>query len=135
MTHHCEVLPNRRDDWGLLTKPLGGAKFLRFRNIIMNCSQDDYGPVDMDALMAAHHRTIKQDVKTSVTNEPNDPENTRHRTTGSQECVGMQISGMWAAIRVTQKNQKTCRHTDTHGGCKRHIRAEVVCTHDVIAAE
>jgi hypothetical protein len=117
------------------TKPLGGANFLRFRNIIMNCSQDDYGIVNVDALMAAHHRTIDQDVKTAVTNEPKDPENTRHRTTGSQECVGMQISGMWAAIRVTHKNQKTRRHTDTRGGCKRHIRVEDVCTHVVIAAE
>ncbi len=33
------------------TKPLGGAKFRRFRNIIMNCARDEHGPVDTDALL------------------------------------------------------------------------------------
>ena len=27
------------------TKPVGGAKFRRFRNIIMNISHDEYGPI------------------------------------------------------------------------------------------
>ena len=37
------------------TKPVGGAKFLRFRNIIMNISHDEYGPVDVDELMSIHN--------------------------------------------------------------------------------
>ena len=36
------------------TKPLGGAKFRRFWNIIMNCSYNEHGPVDVDALMEVH---------------------------------------------------------------------------------
>ena len=32
------------------TKPLKGSKFRRFRNIIMNCSYDEYGPVNMDKI-------------------------------------------------------------------------------------
>ena len=33
------------------TKPLTGAKFRRFRNIIMNCDFDEDGPVDVDDLV------------------------------------------------------------------------------------
>jgi hypothetical protein len=40
------------------TKPLGGSKFSRFRDIIMNCDVDDYGPVNVDELMAAHFNRV-----------------------------------------------------------------------------
>ena len=40
-----------------LTKPVGGAKFRRFCSIIMNVSHDEYGPVDVDELMAIHNKT------------------------------------------------------------------------------
>ena len=33
------------------TKPLQGSKFRIFRNIIMNCSYDEYGPVNMDKIL------------------------------------------------------------------------------------
>ena len=33
------------------TKPLQGSKFRRFRKIIMNCSYDEYGPVDIDKIL------------------------------------------------------------------------------------
>ena len=36
------------------TKLLGGAKFRQFRNIIMNCSIDEHGVVDVDELMLVH---------------------------------------------------------------------------------
>ena len=42
------------------TKPLGGAKFRRFRNIIMNCSYDEHGPVDVDALMEVHQKRMEK---------------------------------------------------------------------------
>ena len=32
------------------TNPLQGSKFRRFRNIIMNCSYDEYGPVNMEKI-------------------------------------------------------------------------------------
>ena len=60
------------------TKPLGGAKFRCFQNIIMNCSHDDFGPVNMDELMKAHISKIygvgadTKDVKNEV--EPRYPE-------------------------------------------------------------
>ena len=28
------------------TKPLQGSKFRKFRNIVMNCEYDEFGPVD-----------------------------------------------------------------------------------------
>ena len=43
------------------TKPLGGAKFRRFRNIIMNISHDEYGPVDVDALMVVHNEKMQKE--------------------------------------------------------------------------
>mgnify|MGYP006173805709 CR=1 FL=1 len=66
------------------TKPLGGAKFRRFRNIIMNCSYDDFGPVDMDAIMTEHNKNINY-------SDMRDPESTVSltlETVDSQECVG-----------------------------------------------
>ena len=42
------------------TKPVGGAKFRRFRNIIMNISHDEYGPVDVDALMIVHNEKMQK---------------------------------------------------------------------------
>ena len=74
------------------TKPLGGAKFRRFRNIIMNCSHDDYGPVNVDALMASHYkRTSERDashpaIKDNDSEKENEP--TIAKDMSSQECVG-----------------------------------------------
>jgi hypothetical protein len=36
-------------------KPVGGAKFRCFYNIIMNISHNEYGPVDMDELTTIHN--------------------------------------------------------------------------------
>jgi hypothetical protein len=75
------------------TKPLGGSKFRRFRNIIMNCDHDDFGPVDVDELMKAHYTRIYGDGgdgrDTKDTTKKNEPEVSRYLDTdGSQECVG-----------------------------------------------
>ena len=70
------------------TKPLGGAKFRRFRNIIMNCSYDDFGIVDMDAIMTGHNKNINY-------SDMRDPESTVSgtlKTVDSQECVGTACS-------------------------------------------
>ena len=42
------------------TKPLQGSKFRIFRNIIMNCSYDEYGPVDIDKILMPS-ASIKQE--------------------------------------------------------------------------
>jgi hypothetical protein len=64
------------------TKPLGGAKFRRFRNIIiiMNISHDEHGPVDVDELTAIHYEKMKVRIGESKPMQSIDP--------GSQECVG-----------------------------------------------
>ena len=41
------------------TKPVGGAKFRRFCNIIMNVSLDEYRPVDADKPMTVHNKSIE----------------------------------------------------------------------------
>ena len=38
------------------TKPVGRAKFRHFHDIIMNVSHDEYGPVDVDKLVASHNK-------------------------------------------------------------------------------
>ena len=53
------------------TKPLGGAKFRRFRNIIMNINYDEFGPVDMDELMAIHHEKMQRRFKMESKKEEN----------------------------------------------------------------
>ena len=47
-----EYCPTDEMIGGFFTKPVGGAKFRRFRNIIMNVSHDEYGPVNMEDLMS-----------------------------------------------------------------------------------
>ena len=112
------------------TKPLGGAKFRRFRNIIMNCDVDDYGPVDVDELMTAHYKRVdatieqkKSGVKIDGHTEGpwlevrsrrktdkdiNDPtiERSSASKVGSQECVGRKNNGECAKYRIAHKNKK-----------------------------
>ena len=40
----------------LFTTPAGRAKLCHLRNIIMNISDYEYGPVDMDKLMTVHNK-------------------------------------------------------------------------------
>ena len=80
------------------TKPLGGAKFRRFRNIIMNITHDEYGDVDMDELMAVHQAKIQRRVEMMAPSaEDSEDECTisAHEVSKvsandghSQECVG-----------------------------------------------
>ena len=75
-----------------ITKLLGGAKFRLFRNIIMNCSEDEHGAVDVDELMASHYRTVDvriSDKKREITeNEPTFLKNENLKDVNSQKCVG-----------------------------------------------
>jgi len=66
------------------TKPLGGTKFRRFRNIIMNCRYDDFGPVNIDAIMAEH----RENIALADTRNSESTVSRTLRTVGSQECVG-----------------------------------------------
>ena len=56
------------------TKPVGGTKFHLLFNIIMNISHDEYGPVDVDALMAVHNEKMQKrtDVISQHKNEYDD---------------------------------------------------------------
>ena len=79
------------------TKLLGGAKFRRMRNIILNCDVDEYGPVDVDELMRAHYARIDKIYDGKDMSETNlgtvnhgenlEPTMDKHLV-GSQECVG-----------------------------------------------
>ena len=97
---HC---PTDKMIGDFFTKPLGGAKFRRFRNIIMNCDYDNFGPVDVDALMTEHHERIGSSSHVS------DDEPTVSKTSetmGSQECVGTRLKTLWAAVRIAHQNVK-----------------------------
>ena len=103
------------------TKPLGGAKFRRFRNIIMNIKHDEHGPVDVDALMVVHNEKMKKKMEMSVPHESTDelePTICRNPsgTAGgdSQECVGDVMKRdtiKWANLRLA--------HKSIHGRTKR----------------
>lgn len=73
------------------TKPLGGAKFRRFRNIIMNISHDEHGPVDVDELTAIHYAKMQEKIRFEE-NKSDDEftinDITMTSTMNSQECVG-----------------------------------------------
>lgn len=42
----------------ICTKPLGSTKFPCLRNTVMNCNYYDFGPVNMDDLIAEHNKRI-----------------------------------------------------------------------------
>ena len=79
------------------TKPLQGAKFRRFRNIIMNITEDENGPVNIDEIMEIHYKKMQQGLI-----EPAPAQNT---ALDSQECVGNQN------LRVTWADQEAPTHT------------------------
>ena len=55
-----EYCPTDEMIGNFFTKPVGGARFRHFRNIIMHVSHDKYGPVDVDKLMAVHNETMEK---------------------------------------------------------------------------
>ena len=101
------------------TKPLGGAKFRRFRNIIMNISHDEYGHVDMDELMAIHEAKMKRRVELvagEMEDEPTVEKVSKMSTVDSQECVGehaKRTNSQWASLRVAHKNTRGQHHKPT----------------------
>ena len=72
------------------TKPLQGAKFRRFRNIIMNITEDEHGTVDIDELMKIHYDKMEAKNRHSHT-ESKDEQCSEQSTENSQECVGRKI--------------------------------------------
>jgi hypothetical protein len=92
------------------TKPLGGAKFRRFRNIIMNCSFDEHGPVDVDALMKVHEEKMKKRIDVAVTEVGIDGGSAVGDNIGNvdpQECVGKVTNKTWANIRIAHRIHKS----------------------------
>ena len=130
------------------TKPLGGAKFRRFRNIIMNISHDEYGPVDVDALMTVHNEEMQKriDVVSQHENEYDDEPiiskcSNPAAGVNSQECGGDVIFApndtisvekrtnvMWVEIRgvhkIRRKNQQSTKGS-TNGLFYRRSNADV----------
>ena len=103
------------------TKPLGGAKFRRFRNIIMNLDQDEYGTVDVDELTAIHNAKIERrneiangdNKENEHGNLPRDPGS----HTRSQECVGDRMNRsnvLWAATRTAHKKSSGQNNKPTY---------------------
>jgi hypothetical protein len=101
------------------TKPLGGSKFRRFRNIIMNITHDEYGDVDMDELMAVHQAKMQRRFELMAHDSDSEDECTISAdvskvsaTDGpSQECVGngsKRSSTMWASVRRAHKHKCLC---------------------------
>jgi hypothetical protein len=107
------------------TKPLGGAKFRRFRNIIMNISHDEYGDVDMDELMAVHQTKMQRRFDMMARNDTNSDSEDEYAINtdvskvsvsdgSSQECVGSgskRSSIMWASVRRAHKHKPTGKYT------------------------
>ena len=55
----------------------------------MNCDHDENKPEDIDALLAAQHRTIEGcDVTGVDDDEPRVRKDSDHNKVGSQKCVG-----------------------------------------------
>ena len=76
------------------TKPLQGAKFRRFRNIIMNITEDENGAVNIDELMEIHYRKMEESHNRKMEESGGNLESTDNEgqsTESSQECVGDKI--------------------------------------------
>lgn len=93
------------------TNPLGGAKFRRFGNIIVNCETDEYGPVNADKLTATHFKRVdgfvnhdgshvKVDGRDS---EPTSYGSQKMKLVSSKECVGKPTDTEWAWHRMAHQ--------------------------------
>ena len=103
---HC---PTNEMIGDFFTKPVGGAKFRRFRNIIMNINHDEYGPVNVDELTALHNEKMNKKVEMEASRQKNEPSASEHADLSSQECVGdvpKRSNIMWANIRGAHKNKR-----------------------------
>ena len=87
-----EYCPTNEMIGDFFTKPLGGAKFRRFRNIIMNITLDEHGPVDVDELTIIHQNEMQRQFEMKNNIEVDEPtKNIRSKMSSvvdSQECVG-----------------------------------------------
>ena len=100
------------------TKPVGGAKFWRFHDIIMNISHDAYGPFDVDKLMAIYNENMTKrfDMVLEGTtadryemNEHSISKEQRLAESSSQQCVegqSKQSSMMWVSARNAHKRSR-----------------------------
>ena len=75
----------------LFTKPLQGSKFRRFRNIITNCSYDEYGPVNIDKILIPDASNKQENIDDDSNTHS---KNRDKKSVESQEYVG----------RVSDKN-------------------------------
>ena len=125
------------------TKPVGGAKFRRFRNIIMNIDHDEYGPVDVDALMTVHNEKMQKRIELSNDESTISKKSKMSADKDSQECVGnvrfdlrkkssprsspKRSNTEWAAIRGAHKAPGIIRRTNS-GRAPRRSYAEVAAS-------
>ena len=104
------------------TKPLGGSKFRRFRNIIMNITHDEYGDVDMDELMTVHQAKMQRRFELMAHDSDSEDECTISADVSkvsandgpSQECVGngsKRSNIMWASVRRAHRQKPTGKYT------------------------
>ena len=117
------------------TKPVGGSKFRRFRNIIMNITHDELGPVDVDELMAVHQEKMQRRFD-MMTHDENKDECTISAQTSkesadghSQECVGdgsKQSNDTWAADEGAHENARRSKRGQTNKPTMRNTYAQVV---------
>ena len=117
------------------TKPVGEAKFCRFRNIIMHISHEKYG-FDVDKLMAIHNEKMVTRFNVVVEGSIADNyEMDEHSITkeqdpaesSSQEFVedrSKRSNMMWARVRNAHKRSKDNEPVN-RGQIHRHTYAEV----------
>jgi len=98
------------------TKPLGGAKFRRFQNIIMNITHDQHGLVDVDELTIIHHNKMQRRFEMENDVEVDEPTKNKiskmSRVVDSQECVGdrgSRSNPAWATVRAAHQNPRNNR--------------------------
>jgi len=76
----------------------------------MNCSFDEHGPVDVDALMKVHEEKMKKRIDVAVTEVGIDGGSAVGDNIGNvdpQECVGKVTNKTWANIRIAHRSHKS----------------------------
>ena len=100
------------------TKPVGGAKYRRFRNIIMNISQDEYGPVDVDALTTLHNEKLhkKSEMEASHCNDEPTISKSSHVTNHMADDTGSkEIKTADSRTGGPRKEDRRPKHKLHHG--------------------